>query len=220
MSDPLDETVNRTRTSRLGNSAYDGQNLNQTELRVDDSFFRSQNNSLRTPVRLGQIVHYRLSAKDAETVNQTRTSHVGNSAYAGEVVPLLITKVDPAIDAKFEDDPAARPETISGQAFLDGNFHHLWIQRVTVGEEFGTYAENWSGPEVVEVQTQEEARYEEGLDQSNEKYNFSQPNPLVPFNVTTNEAINRDHASLRLGQSATEDNSVEITALPSNKTNL
>ena len=102
-------------------------------------------------VQLGQIIHYRLSPTDAETVNHTRTSHVGNSAYPGEVVPLLVTRVDPRIDAKFENDPAARPETISGQAFLDGNFHHLWIQRVTEGEEHGTWTGSWSGPEPVAV---------------------------------------------------------------------
>lgn len=78
---------------------------------------------------IGRIVHYTLSEGDAEQINRRRTTgraiadrletgawplgaqaHIGNHAEAGQVYPLLITRVWPS-------DTGA----VNGQVFLDGN---------------------------------------------------------------------------------------------------
>jgi hypothetical protein len=108
------------------------------------------------------LVHYRLNAADAEKVNATRTSHSGNSAYAGEVVPFLITAVHFPVTAKFDGDPEASEGTVNGQAFLDGNYHHLWIQNVKEGEEEGQWGRGQYAPSApVPVKTQAENEAEQ-----------------------------------------------------------
>jgi len=80
----------------------------------------------------GRIVLYTLSEDDARCVNQRRTTsqaiaresavgawpngaqaHVGNEAFAGDVVPMLIVRVWSG-------------GLVNGQAFLDGN-DVLWV---------------------------------------------------------------------------------------------
>lgn len=111
---------------------------------------------------IGRIVHYRLTEKDAEAINRRRTTgkdiaeriprgcwtigaqaHIGNTACAGEVVPLTITKVWPeeyaqhlsddgssTVQAKLahHQSPAGYESSfgVNGQATLDGN-DSLWV---------------------------------------------------------------------------------------------
>ena len=100
---------------------------------------------------VGRIVHYRLSAIDAENINRRRTSgasiaerlksepptwpagaqaHIGNGATAGEVFPLVVVRV--------HDEPHL---TVNGQVLLDGN-DQLWVTSAGEGTENGT----WSWP--------------------------------------------------------------------------
>ncbi len=78
----------------------------------------------------GRIVHYMLTAQDAEQINRRRTSgasiaerigqdkwplgaqaHIGNEAREGDVYPMVIIRV-------FDPDPVWR---VNGQVLLDGN---------------------------------------------------------------------------------------------------
>lgn len=102
---------------------------------------------------VGRIVHYQLSEQDAKQINRRRTdgasiaarlaaipaewprgaqAHIGNSAYPGEVVPLLIVRVWP--NEYGENQPG-----VNGQAFLDGN-DSLWVTSAKEGTEPGTWA--------------------------------------------------------------------------------
>lgn len=90
----------------------------------------------------GRIVHYTLSEQDADDIARRRVDarnsldwhrehrtgavvHLGNSVKAGDVYPLIITRVW-----------AARPTTdtsVNGQVLLDGN-DTLWVTSVQQGE--------------------------------------------------------------------------------------
>lgn len=80
---------------------------------------------------IGRIVHYTISDHDAEMINRRRVAkphepgwpagavaHSGNSVRAGEIYPLIITRV-------WNEDPG----TINGQVLLDGN-DSLWVTSV------------------------------------------------------------------------------------------
>ena len=94
---------------------------------------------------IGRIVHYRLSAADAEQINRRRTdsnrinlrmalqppqwpegaqAHIGNEAREGDVFPMMITKV-------WGNDPES---AVNGQVYLDGN-DVLWATSVRVGDQ-------------------------------------------------------------------------------------
>lgn len=79
---------------------------------------------------IGRIVHYSLTAADAEKINRSRIHtydkmdlHVGNEVKEGQVFPLMITAV-----WGDKDDSA-----FNGQLFLDGN-DVVWITSTSVGE--------------------------------------------------------------------------------------
>lgn len=93
---------------------------------------------------IGRIVHYVLSAQDAEQINRRRTTsaqiaariadekwplgaqaHIGNSVSEGEVYPLVITRV---WDSGM----------VNGQVMLDGN-DLFWATSRHEGVEPGTY---------------------------------------------------------------------------------
>ena len=96
---------------------------------------------------IGRIVHYTLSAQDAEQVNRRRddarrntrqiteaqagyVAHVGNDVRAGDVYPLVITRTW-----------GSTPESaVNGQVLLDGN-DLLWVTSVQQGEGERTW---WS----------------------------------------------------------------------------
>lgn len=97
---------------------------------------------------IGRIVHYRLSADQAEDINRRRKHardhmaehhtnangaqvHVGNEVREGEAYPMIITQV------WGQDENSA----VNGQVFLDGN-DLFWAKSVSVGEGPGT----WSWP--------------------------------------------------------------------------
>jgi hypothetical protein len=82
--------------------------------------------ALPIPVTVGRTVLYTLSQADAENINRRRgantgadnwpqgaVAHVGNYAYAGDVVPLTVVRVWQA-------------DMVNGQATLDGN-DSLWV---------------------------------------------------------------------------------------------
>lgn len=88
-------------------------------------------------ISVGRIVHYTLSAHDAELINRRRQrpsaqddppwpqgamAHVGNSVAEGDVFPLVVTRV-------WNQDPG----TVNGQVLLDGS-DTLWVTSVTPGE--------------------------------------------------------------------------------------
>jgi hypothetical protein len=94
---------------------------------------------------IGIILHYTLNSQDAEMVNRRRVAkphdpgwpagaqaHSGNSASAGQVVPVIVTAV--WIDT-----------CVNGQALLDGN-DSLWVTSRMEGTEPGT----WRWPARVE----------------------------------------------------------------------
>lgn len=96
---------------------------------------------------IGRIVHYTLTDYDAESINKRRDDaqrfnpaknetgvivHVGNKAEAGQVFPLLITRV------WGEGEAAA----VNGQVFLDGNDVYWATSRIQ-GQEPG----QWRAPE-------------------------------------------------------------------------
>ena len=96
---------------------------------------------------------YTLSQQDADAVNRRRTNgssiatrmkaspaewpagaqaHIGNTAAAGDVVPLVVVRVWP--NEFGEGIPG-----VNGQAFLDGN-DALWVTSAREGTEPGTWA--------------------------------------------------------------------------------
>jgi hypothetical protein len=103
---------------------------------------------------IGRIVHYRLSAQDAEAINRRRDhaashlrsqtggatqgyqAHAGNSVNAGEVFPMIIVRV-------FGEDKHA---AVSGQVFLDGS-DVFWATSRIEGGAPG----QWTWPERVGV---------------------------------------------------------------------
>ena len=95
---------------------------------------------------IGRIVHYRLRDNDATAINRRRTDarakmdwhrenktgsqvHVGNDVSAGEVYPMIITKVW----------GSEAHSAVNGQVLLDGNDLY-WATSVCVGEGPGTFA--------------------------------------------------------------------------------
>ncbi len=88
---------------------------------------------------IGRIVHYRLSAKDVESIRQLRgapsVQHLAGSPVAeGDVVPLTIVRVWP--DLYGPGLPG-----VNGQALLDGRDSH-WVTSAREGTGPGT----WSWP--------------------------------------------------------------------------
>lgn len=108
---------------------------------------------------VGRIVHYRLSAQDAEQVMRRRTNgnsiadriqkqivdqdggfnsawplgaqaHIGNNVKEGDSFPMLIVRC-------LGDAPSS---CVNGQVFLDGN-DVLWATSVSVGE--GPHSWSW-----------------------------------------------------------------------------
>lgn len=91
---------------------------------------------------VGRIVHYRLTAADAEAVNRRRAdafakienmrkhrpgfqAHIGNPASEGQTVAMMIVAV-------WGDD------CVNGQVFLDGN-DSLWVTSRMYGPEPGEW---------------------------------------------------------------------------------
>lgn len=81
---------------------------------------------------IGRIVRYTLSEEDATVINSRRKDlravvgipvTVGNSVSAGEVYPMVITRV-------WGDQPTS---VVNGQVLLDGNDLH-WVTSVSHGE--------------------------------------------------------------------------------------
>lgn len=89
---------------------------------------------------IGRIVHYTLTAQDADAINRRRADacirskaiaeerpgyvvHVGNSAAMGDVYPMMITRV-------WGDHEGA---AVNGQVFLDGN-DTIWVTSSTQGD--------------------------------------------------------------------------------------
>lgn len=111
---------------------------------------------------IGRIVHYKLSEQDATAINRRRQDastplaadlvkdgigtqprtiaamgtgaqvHVGNHVTAGDVFPMLITRV-------WSDTPES---AVQGQVFLDGN-DVLWATSVCHGD--GEHQYTWPG---------------------------------------------------------------------------
>lgn len=97
---------------------------------------------------VGRIVHYRLSEHDALAITQRRDDarrsriahdktgavvHVGNPVKAGDVYPMLITRI-------WAEEPT-ETTAVQGQVFLDGN-DNLWVTSVQQGDG----ERQWSAP--------------------------------------------------------------------------
>jgi len=101
---------------------------------------------------IGRIVHYVLSADDADKINRRRVrgaghgdgwpagaqAHSGNCIAAGEHVPMIVCIVWP-------NEHGPNFDGVNGQAFLDGNDSY-WVMGAKEGTELGT----WHWPERVE----------------------------------------------------------------------
>lgn len=89
---------------------------------------------------IGRIVHYTLSEQDAEAINRRRkdaannlaairdaaagyVAHTGNDVAAGDVFPLVITRV-------WGPNPDS---AVNGQVMLDGN-DTFWATSTSLGE--------------------------------------------------------------------------------------
>lgn len=91
---------------------------------------------------IGRIVHYTLTASDADQINRRRADtvshtstrtpdgaqvHVGNPVNEGHVYPLIITRVW-----------SVHTGAINGQVLLDGN-DSLWVTSRTESKTSGAY---------------------------------------------------------------------------------
>lgn len=101
-----------------------------------------QNLPIPTP---GRIVLYRLTYKQADAINLRRARklinhvrgdngngailNVGNNAYEGDELPMMIVKV-------WGDTPTS---SVNGQVALDGN-DTLWVTSVSVGTGPGSFS--------------------------------------------------------------------------------
>lgn len=96
-------------------------------------------NTTNKKPKVGMIVLYTLSELDAECINRRRVAkvqepnwipgaqaHFGNPAYAGDVLPLIISKV-------FPEEFGPNVPGINGQIMLDGN-DTLWVTSVKEGQ--------------------------------------------------------------------------------------
>lgn len=96
---------------------------------------------------VGRVVRYVLNEHDAAQVNRRRKDaeaglgsirtdalgyvvHVGNTAEAGQTMPMTIVRV-------WGDTPGS---AVNGQVLLDGN-DSLWVTSRTQGEGLGRWAE-------------------------------------------------------------------------------
>jgi len=95
---------------------------------------------------IGRVVHYRLKASDVDQINKRRQDaaehmqehrdnsngvqiHVGNVLAAGDVYPMMITRV-------WGDTETS---AVNGQVHLDGN-DIFWVTSTTVGTEPGQFS--------------------------------------------------------------------------------
>ena len=91
-------------------------------------------------VTIGDIVHYMLSAVDAEAINRRRVAkahtpawpegaiaHSGNTVRAGEILPMIVCRVWGG-------------DMVNGQVFLDGNDTY-WATSRHEGLVAGTWAQ-------------------------------------------------------------------------------
>lgn len=96
---------------------------------------------------IGRIVHLRLSAECAKSINRRREDakcscignaalgcvvHAGNSVKEGDIFPLLITRV-------WADQPTDQT-AVNGQVLLDGN-DTFWATSVAQGDGSGQWFE-------------------------------------------------------------------------------
>ena len=79
---------------------------------------------------VGRTVHYTISDAQAKLINERRAEsngiYYGNQASAGQVYPMLITRV---WDAPTQNENSA----VQGQVFLDGN-DTFWVTSGHQGE--------------------------------------------------------------------------------------
>lgn len=79
---------------------------------------------------IGRLVHYTLSAQDAERVNALRgDTYSANKSAEGDVFPMLIVHCWGETASSY----------VNGQVFIDGNFT-LWVTSVAVGDGPRTFA--------------------------------------------------------------------------------
>ena len=120
---------------------------------------------------VARIVHYKLTAQDAEQINRRRTSggsiadrlktekwprgaqaHIGNGVSVGQVVPLIVTAVWPeeyASNVRLAHHPEGTkyesPFGVNGQVLLDGN-DSFWV---TSAPQHPALDGCWSWPRIV-----------------------------------------------------------------------
>lgn len=100
---------------------------------------------------IGRIVHYKLTASDADAINRRRADaesalsehranangvlvHSGNRVSEGDIYPLMITRV------WADADHLSEGTAVNGQVHLDGN-DTLWVTSRTQGDEGGRWFE-------------------------------------------------------------------------------
>lgn len=94
---------------------------------------------------IGRVVHYSLTAYNANAVNRRRNDarenknvgqygfilHSGNDVVEGDIFPLIITRVW---------GPPETPTAFNGQLLLDGN-DTLWVTSTSMGDGPGKCVE-------------------------------------------------------------------------------
>ncbi|MFE6868322.1 hypothetical protein ACFVFS_17370 [Kitasatospora sp. NPDC057692] len=80
---------------------------------------------------IGQIVQYRITEDDTNTLNRRRVllSHMGNHAYPGDTYPALVVRVE----------GEAPDQTCNLRVLMDGTDTH-WVTSRPQGTEPGTWS--------------------------------------------------------------------------------
>lgn len=90
---------------------------------------------------IGRVVHYMLSEFDAEAITRRRAGvgelhHIGNFVAAGQVYPMIITRV-------WDEDPVS---AVNGQVFLDGTDCYWACSKQQVAEDSTDKQGLWFAP--------------------------------------------------------------------------
>lgn len=109
---------------------------------------------------VGRIVTYTLTEKDVEDITRRRVTthhiaskmsighwpkgaqaHLGNEPKVGDVVPMVIVKVNDEVNVAEDGEKERMVASVNGRAFLDGT-DELWLQNALEGA-------HWNWPVIV-----------------------------------------------------------------------
>ncbi len=99
-----------------------------------------ESTTLKMPVGIGRIVHYRLSEQDADRINEVREApnENANHAEAGQVYPAMIVRL--------WGEPENPQTAVNLQVFIDGDFTYWATSRCQDASEDGAQPGCWVWP--------------------------------------------------------------------------